>query len=673
MGNYSFNIYHQNTRGLRTKTHGFKRNLLLNSYDVVSLSETWLLDGIGNNELFDDRYVVWRRDRNYVITQEKLGGGVLFAAKKKFMAVERIEWSSTAEDLWVTLSCSKDSRNSRKIHFCTVYLCSANLGNSFNVQLQNFTDNLSIIINSCPNDLFVIMGDFNLSNITWSCEAYHSPQFSGATGETQIYFLDTLAECNLTQYNHCLNNYGRLLDLVLSNTDCLVSSCDSPLVPEDAHHKSLEIHLHLHHVELLETNIQTKYFFASGDYDSINSELSNVNWSHHLNEHSLEDAIAYFYGSLRDLIEKYIPHKTIRSSTKFPPWYSPALKKLLKEKSKYFRKYRAYGNTADYETFSLLRKRAKLLETNCYKTYIKKCEDSINRDPKLFWYFIKNNKNRSNGLPSSLEYNGQTANTGPDACSLFSKYFENQVRSLIKDIDLTKGMGPDNIPPLFISRCSASLTEPLTLLFRRSIIEGVVPKIWKSAFISPIYKSGNKGEVKNYRPISKLCIFAKLLERIVYSQLYRFFSNFFIDEQHGFQKHRSTASNLLTFVDYASEGMDSGGQVDAIFTDYSKAFDRIDHSLLLEKLYLAGIHGSLFRWFSSYIENRSQAVVLNGFSSAWCQVPSGVPQGSLLGPLLFNIFINDISSCFHHSQFLLYADDMKIFRTIKNSTDCNLL
>ncbi|CAH2097404.1 unnamed protein product [Euphydryas editha] len=376
MGNYSFNIYHQNTRGLRTKTHGFKRNLLLNSYDVVSLSETWLLDGIGNNELFDDRYVVWRRDRNYVITQEKLGGGVLFAAKKKFMAVERIEWSSTAEDLWVTLSCSKDSRNSRKIHFCTVYLCSANL---------------------------------------------------------------------------------------------------------------------------------------------------------------------------------------------------------------------------------------------------------------------------------------------------------DQVRSLIKDIDLTKGMGPDNIPPLFISRCSASLTEPLTLLFRRSIIEGVVPKIWKSAFISPIYKSGNKGEVKNYRPISKLCIFAKLLERIVYSQLYRFFSNFFIDEQHGFQKHRSTASNLLTFVDYASEGMDSGGQVDAIFTDYSKAFDRIDHSLLLEKLYLAGIHGSLFRWFSSYIENRSQAVVLNGFSSAWCQVPSGVPQGSLLGPLLFNIFINDISSCFHHSQFLLYADDMKIFRTIKNSTDCNLL
>ncbi|CAH2088723.1 unnamed protein product [Euphydryas editha] len=146
MGNYSFNIYHQNTRGLRTKTHGFKRNLLLNSYDVVSLTETWLLDGISNNELFDDRYVVWRRDRNYVITQEKLGGGVLFAAKKKFMAVERPEWSSTAEDLWVTLSCSKDSRKSRKIHFCTVYLCSANL------DIMNKEKNSEDYISNCVDE-----------------------------------------------------------------------------------------------------------------------------------------------------------------------------------------------------------------------------------------------------------------------------------------------------------------------------------------------------------------------------------------------------------------------------------------------------------------------------------------------------------------------------------------
>jgi ribonucleases P/MRP protein subunit RPP40 len=114
-------------------------------------------------------------------------------------------------------------------------------------------------------------------------------------------------------------------------------------------------------------------------------------------------------------------------------------------------------------------------------------------------------------------------------------------------------------------------------------------------------------------------------------------------------------------------------QVDSIFTDYRKAFDRIDHKLLLQKLLVSGIHGNLYRWFSSYIHNRTQAVTIHGFASNWNIIPSGVPQGSLLGPLLFNLFINDISACFIHSHFLLYADDMKIFRRVKGFHDCHLL
>lgn len=136
---------------------------------------------------------------------------------------------------------------------------------------------------------------------------------------------------------------------------------------------------------------------------------------------------------------------------------------------------------------------------------------------------------------------------------------------------------------------------------------------------------------------------------------------------------RSTTTNLVTFIDSVTAGMELGGQVDAIYTDYSKAFDRIDHTILLAKLYAAGIRGDLYRWFKSYVADRCQTVVLNGFASASSLIPSGVPQGSILGPLLFNLFINDISVCFQHSDFLLFADDMKIFKIINTNHDLHLL
>lgn len=245
MASNSLNMYYQNTRGLRTKTHMFKRNLQLSSYDIISLTETWLLNGIDDSELFDDRYIVFRRDRNYIATNERYGGGVLLAIHRQISAVVRSEWSSSAEDIWVTITVKTKCKTSAKIHLCTVYLCDENLGYAYNSQVCNFTDKLSRIINSCPNDLFVIMGDFNFSNIIWACNCYVTPQYSNVVGEAQTYFFDTLSECDLTQYNFCRNINNRILDLVLCNTALQIVSSDYPLVPEDVHHKSLEITLNI--------------------------------------------------------------------------------------------------------------------------------------------------------------------------------------------------------------------------------------------------------------------------------------------------------------------------------------------------------------------------------------------------------------------------------------------
>ncbi|KAL0870443.1 hypothetical protein ABMA27_005440 [Loxostege sticticalis] len=363
-----------------------------------------------------------------------------------------------------------------------------------------------------------------------------------------------------------------------------------------------------------------------------------------------------------------------------------------------------------YYIFSLLRKRVKNLEKQCYESYLQKAENSIINNPKTFWSYIKSLNSTNSSFPSTMTYGTDSADKGDAICDLFAVYFHstflepsvittsqpfkplfeyscpdsccavgdieidpNDVLKLLQSLDLNKGAGPDELPPLFIVRCAKSLVAPLCILFKRSIREGVMPDMWKSAFITPIHKKGNKSDVSNYRPISKLCIFSKILERVVYQQLYSALAPSFIPEQHGFLRRRSTTSNLLLSNDFITSSMDFGGQVDAVFTDYSKAFDWIDHVILLRKLWMAGVHGNLLRWFGSYIDNRTQVVVLNGYTSRWMSVPSGVPQGSLLGPLLFTIFVNDIGSCFYYSKFLLFADDMKILKQIVTIEDSKLL
>lgn len=283
----------------------------------------------------------------------------------------------------------------------------------------------------------------------------------------------------------------------------------------------------------------------------------------------------------------------------------------------------------------------------------------------------------SNYLPSSsreprlADYNPNTENSTTDIHTI--SISSPVILKLLKSLDCNKSAGPDGLHPYLLKNCAECLVYPINILFNKSVSLGTVPKIWKTATVTPIHKKGSKRDIANYRPISKLCVLAKILERLVHDQIYAALKQCFSPQQHGFLKGRSTTTNLISFIDTVTAGMEGGGQVDAIYTDYSKAFDRIDHSTLLEKLNDAGIRGDLFRWLTSYVGDRCQTVALGGYTSVPSLIPSGVPQGSILGPLLFIIFINDIGQCFQHSNFVLYADDMKIYKIIKNRQDAELL
>lgn len=203
----------------------------------------------------------------------------------------------------------------------------------------------------------------------------------------------------------------------------------------------------------------------------------------------------------------------------------------------------------------------------------------------------------------------------------------SEIFEVINSLDLNPCPGPDGIPNIMLRSCIFSLSVPLCILFNRSLIAGSIPSQWKTSFITPIYKSGNKSLIANYRPIAKQSTLPKLLDELVTKALTFSFKTILDNNQHGFRKGRSVETNLLCFYNFLVSSMESGIQTDVIYTDFSKAFDSVNHSVLTAKLKTYAICDHLLTGISSYLVNRVQQVKINGFLSNKIPVPYGVPQG----------------------------------------------
>lgn len=240
----------------------------------------------------------------------------------------------------------------------------------------------------------------------------------------------------------------------------------------------------------------------------------------------------------------------------------------------------------------------------------------------------------------------------------------------LKNLNITKGAGSDGIQPIFWKKCAKTLASPIATIFNISLQKSEFPSCWKMAHIVPIHKKGSRNNVENYRGISILSTIAKVFEKLVFNDIYPVIRAGIPLTQHGFLKNRSTVTNLALFSNYVLSNIDNGGQVDVIYTDFEKAFDRVDHVILLTKLFKLGIRGDLLRWVQSYLTRRSQAVVVGGYRSNFVMIPTGVPQGSHFGPLFYNAYLFDIGQCFKFAKHLLYADDKKVYCKISRVEEC---
>jgi Reverse transcriptase (RNA-dependent DNA polymerase) len=688
-------------RGLRSSTGSFSLNVLNNDYDIVCLTETWLSQNFNNSELFDSNYNVFRRDRDR--PGSSVGGGVLVATKCRLSA-QRRDWRSSpaSEEIWITVEISKG----KFIHIVCAYFPHNFLHSSL---LSSFFDFTAELIFKYPNDVFILTGDFNISYANWlpraGSDCIDNELLINHNNDSLAMLLaDFISFTNVKQFNNIHNHNNRILDLILSNSPCILKCCDYPLTRVDLNHPALVFDLPISSsMSFINPSLSNFNFnFHLCNFSSLNEAISSHDWSC-LNDMNTEDSISYFYSILYSLFENLIPKKR-PFTKKFPSWYSRELIRLCRKKKKIHSKWKLYGLSSDYDKFSVLRLKHKSLLKNCYSDYIKNVELNIKINPKSFWNYVQS-KSPSNQIPDTMYLDSVSSSDGFSISNLFNNYFSSVFESntkknssdyspysfrpldssvissieidyvlvskLFKEVNVVSGPGSDGVHPLILSRCHNTLAVPLTTIFHKSLNEGCFPKIWKNSYVSPIFKSGKKNNIKNYRPISKPPIFGKILEKIVAQQLTASFASQLLTlANHGFVRGRSINTNLISYTDFIHSAIDAGYQVDAIYTDFSKAFDKLDHNLLISKLSQLGIFGNLLIWLKSFVQDRRQAVVIKGFTSDFCDISSGVPQGTHLGPLLFILYLFDIDVVFKSSNHLLYADDTKFFKLIKQESDC---
>ena len=254
-------------------------------------------------------------------------------------------------------------------------------------------------------------------------------------------------------------------------------------------------------------------------------------------------------------------------------------------------------------------------------------------------------------------------------------FTKKDIVKAIDEIQLESACGEDDIPSRVLKKCKNNLCYPILILWQESFQNGYIAKQFKTQIITPVHKKDSKAEAANYRPIALTSHVIKIFERVIRNHIVSHLesNNLICSNQHGFRKHRSCLTQLLHHIDTVLKNLLNNQDSDVIYLDFAKAFDKVDHEILLEKLCAYGIRGNLLTWLKCYLENRQQTVVINGEHSFTANVKSGVPQGTVLGPILFIIYLNDLEKCVKHSVISSFADDTRLKRAINTTKDVTLL
>ena len=659
---------------------------------IIVGTESWLNPSIGSSECFPDNYTVYRKDRDGT-----RAGGVFIAVKDDLIATHLISLDVDCELIWISLQMFK----SKQIHIGCFY----RPPNKGSEPIKRLRESLSKIDFS-KDPIVWIGGDFNVPDIDWNNTCRKPEQLCIYPQDLSQELLDLIQDFSLTQlafepnHNHQTrsNSVRNILDLLLvTNPGCFSPIRTEPGIsdhfkmiteasmrPVTYKAKRRKIYLwHKANIPDLQKDMERFYksFKADCDIKSVDE-----NWD------SFKEAI---YSS----IESNVPSKY--NSTRFNlPWMNRSLVRLIRKKNRAFRIAKTEGTHRQWLRFKQLRKQVQKELRKAEQLHLSTTVfDSLKNNTKRFWSFIKQKRRDSSGI-AALVSNGKLATTANEKAEALSKQYQSVftkedlttlphpgykqlpkipkliitaegIMKLLKNLDGNKASGPDGIPPKFFKACCEQVSPILQSIFTQSVQSGRLPQDWRRANISALYKKGSRSDPSNYRPVSLTSVCCKVLEHIIFRHVMTHLeaNNILSHSQHGFRAKRSCESQLITTIHHIFSSVESTKQVDAVVLDFAKAFDTVPHKRLLHHLKHLGIQDSLLSWMSSFLTEREQTVVVQGSSSKPVHVSSGVPQGTVLGPLLFLIYINNLPDDIS-SKVCLFADDCVVYRPINSHEDC---
>ena len=454
-------------------------------------------------------------------------------------------------------------------------------------------------------------------------------------------------------------------------------------------------------------NKRSRAFNKTRIHNFCNS-INLVDWNFISNFDSSNDAFNDFNSKFMELYNSHFPLRSIHVSKsarrKIPrkPWITPAIVKSILRKEKLYKNYVSHPTDSRKAAYISYRNKLTTLIRISKRNYYADKFTEFKYNTKQTWKVLNNILGRKNNTiissrfkigstfvsdPSIIanNFNSYFVNVGPNlardisqtnvgynhflqnAISPQNSFFllptdHDEITSICKKLNSDSSSGHDDIKPDIVKNVAGLIARPLAHIFNLSFITGIIPDSLKIAKVVPIFKKGEQDSFSNYRPISILPIFSKILERLVHKRLYAFISSYNIlhENQFGFRPNLSCDMALLHAYNHIVTNLDLKNHTLGIFLDLSKAFDTIDHNILFSKLHHYGIRGIAFEWFRNYLTNRKQYVSFKGHNSTHLNISCGVPQGSILGPLLFIIYINDLIHTSNFSNMILYADDTNI-------------